>query len=548
MSTPDDRQADHRQVGDWPIGEPPSTEQMLTALRDVRAYPGSPASIEVLQTHLSIVCLAGDFVFKLKKAVALPFADFSQLAERRRICREEVRLNRRLCPDIYLGTAALRRVHGALQFATIGDDHGDHDLDVAVVMLRLPQERMLDELLARDAVQPAQLHALAQQLVNFHEAAQRGPAALAHGDPDKLSGFAADNFHELAGLAGSGLPKKLLAALAHRSKRAFLSLLPEMNARKTRGRVVDGHGDLHARNICMTDPPTIYDCIEFEPAFRCGDVATEVAFLAMDLRYRGAPKLARSFLDSYVEISRDSRIPALLPTLCSYRAMVRAKVAALAASQQELPQADRLAAKQSALRHVLLASAYGIETAHQPTWVLVCGPPASGKSRLCRELHRAVQWPHLSTDIVRKHLAGIAPTERASEEHYSEEFSKATYRKLLQRATQHTQGREAVILLDGNFATEAVRKQAQNAAAACGARIVTVHVHIDRETAIARARTRENEDGRISDAGAQVAADRYATFVAPTIGEGNEALRVAGAQGTEFIMQEVLAKLLALRA
>ena len=273
-----------------------AAEQLLSELAEAACYPERPRQIEILQTHLSVVCITDTRVYKLKKAVTLPFVDFAELSARRQACRDEVRLNRRLCEDVYLGTAGLRRIDGRLAFAELGDDAGPDDLDVAVVMRRLPQQRMLDQCVAAGTASASDLEALAARIAAFHATADRSPEITATGDPDRLAALARDNFTELAALPQHGLPAELLQAAGEASERAFAAALPRLQERAHRGRIVDGHGDLHARNICMTDPPTVYDCIEFEAGVPLyGDVATEVAFTvdgpALPRRGRSSPTL-----------------------------------------------------------------------------------------------------------------------------------------------------------------------------------------------------------------------------------------------------------------
>jgi len=517
---------------------------MIEELRDPRCYPNAPHDVRIVQTHLSVVCITDDVVYKLKKAIALPFADFTTLAARRHMCREEVRLNRRLCPDTYLGTASLRRDGGRLVFSAIDADDRDDDLDVAVVMRRLPQERMLDELLQDGDVTRDEVEGLAALVAEFHAGADRGEQARSNGDPDKLAAFAADNFTDLKQVADHGLHVPLLDATAAASARDFRALLPALRERCAAGRVVDGHGDLHARNVCMTSPPTVYDCIEFEPAFRCGDVATEVAFLTMDLRYRGAPELARAFTRAYVNASGDDALPRLLPTLESYRAMVRAKVAAMAAAEPELREQDRAASRVSARRHLWLAACTAIET-RGPWWVVVCGPPASGKSRLAARLAEASSWPHLATDVTRKQLAGLAPTEHAAPEHYTREFSDRTYDAVFAAAARATRDGGPVVLLDGNFATEARRAAAAAAARDVGAQLSVAFVHVDVETARVRAAARRHDRGNVSDADVDVTDELHAAFVPPTSDEARLLARLDGTSATDDLVDELLTAMLA---
>lgn len=515
---------------------------LVLSLRDPACFPHAPRSVQVLQTHLSIVCLADDLVFKLKKARTLPFVDFAPLAARRGFCREEVRLNRRLCPATYLGTCSLRRGpdgHG-VRFAALGDDDGPDDLDVAVVMQRLPQQRMLDELLRTHAVDATAVEALAQLVAAFHARAERSPAVRALGDPDRLAQFARDNFPELDAIADHGLPAALLTALARATERDFQRLLPLLRARAARGMVVDGHGDLHCRNICMTAPPTVYDCIEFAPAFRCGDVATENAFLVMDLRYRGAPQLAAAYERAYSAAAGDAEQAGLLPVLGCYRAMVRAKVAALAAAETELPAADRANARASARRHLELAAALALE-GRGPLWIVVFGPPASGKSTLCHALTAVAGWPHLATDVVRKELAGVPLRERARPEHYTAEFTAQTYAELLARATRASTTGSAVVVLDGNFATPAQRAAVRPPA---GTHVVFVLVHVDATTATARATQRALAPDHLSDADASITATRHASFVPPTAAEGLRHFTLDGRLATADLLATTLQLLL----
>lgn len=516
--------------------------ELLRELRATRCYPHAPREVEIVQTHLSIVCLVGHLVYKLKKPLRLPFVDFSTLELRRTICRDEVRLNRRLCPDVYLGTAALRRDANGLRFAPIGDDDSAADLDVAVVMQRLPQERMLDVLLAQQAVEPAQIEALAAQVAAFHERAQRGQEVLAAGAPRKLAAFARANFTELADRPGHGLPAALLNALATATASDFDALLPTLQRRATEGRVCDGHGDLHARNICMTTPATIYDCLEFSAEFRCGDVATENAFVAMDLRYRGAAALAATYVAAYVRASGDDQLPALLPPLVAYRAMVRAKVAAIAATEAEMPADARAASRQSALRHLVLAAACTIE--HRGAmWLVLCGPPASGKSHLARALAEATGWPHLNTDAVRKQLAGVPIDQPARAEHYTAGFSQRTYDALLANAAELTRAGQHAVVLDGNFPTPERRAQARRLAAANGAALHLAYVDVDAATALARAEARRGQ-ASISDAGPDEALRLRRQFVPPTAAEVTILAAVDGAAPVDRSVASLLATLL----
>lgn len=519
-------------------------EQLLTELADPRCYPHAPPSVDIVQTHLSVVCLAGDLVYKLKKARRLPFADFSRLDARRQFCREEVRLNRRLCPDIYLGTTALRRIGAGLRFAPVGDDEGGDVAEVAVVMRRLPADRMLDRLLEQRLVTAPQIESLARLVAAFHRTTLGDPMAHGPGDPLLLRAAERANFAELASIPDHGLDPGLLRAVDAASDGAFAAILPALQTRAPQW-IVDGHGDLHARNICMTEPPRIYDCIEFAPSFRCGDVATENAFLVMDLRYRGAPELASCYLGAYVADSGDTGQQALMPPLVAYRAMVRAKVATFAAAEPELAAADRVGARSSAARHLRLAAATLVEGCG-PLWVVVCGAPGTGKTALCRELAAIAGWPHLATDVVRKRLAGLPAGQRGDAAIYQDPFSDRTYAAVAAQATNATRRGAAVVLLDGNFPTPTRRAAAAAAAAAAGARLCCVVVTSDAATALARLSNRERarDPGDASDATVATFATLQARFEPPTAAEGIAIATIDGGGTPTEVVDRVLAALL----
>lgn len=514
------------------------------------SFPGSPASWHVIQTHISVVILTPTHAYKLKKPVRLPILDYTTVGIRLHHCTEEVRLNRRLCPQVYEGTCAvLARPDGRVVFdwqgwASASDpefaDGTEHVVDHAVVMQLLPADRMLDVLLEHGAVTAADMEAVGTRLAHFHAECRGDDEVRREGSPSRLAGFAAANFRELVAMEGHGLPMDLLDALAERTARDFQAMLPVMVNRMAAGRVRECHGDVHARNVCMTDPVAIYDCIEFSLALRAMDTAAETAFLVMDLRYRGAPHLVQPFLEAHATVSGDHGQVALMPVLVAYRAMVRAKVALLAAADAGIGASDRSSARRSALRHLHLAAAAAVEGGAR-TWLVLCGPPASGKSSLATELAERTGWHHLATDLVRKELAGLGATERGTAEHYTSTFTERTYGELLARAAAKP-GR--YLLLDGNFPTPGMRAEAAAAARRCGASVLVLHVDVDEATALQRASARAAAGTSVSDADAAVTARRRAGFAPPNATEGMPVLALDGRMTPTLLADRVLAHLL----
>lgn len=507
----------------------------IERLRDPAIYPEGVESVEILQTHLSVVVLSGDRAYKFKKAIHLPFADFTSLEQRRHFCEEELRLNRRLCAEIYEAVVELRFDEGRLSIGDTGEI-----VDFAVKMRRLPQDRMMDVLLEQNAVGRQQIEAIALQVVAFHRESTRGSEVDAWGDPEKLRDFALANFVETRGF----FPERLHAALESRTERDFARLLPVLKGRVADGHVVDGHGDLHARNICLVDPPAIYDCIEFNPGFRCGDVATEHAFLVMDLRFRGHPELAFVYLETVIRESGDEGMKGILPTLVRYRAMVRAKVSAILSGEKEIRGDERAASAEIASRYLRLAAASAIEE-DGPWWLIFCGLPASGKSSVAEALREASggAWPVLSSDRVRKELAGVAPNEPLSESFYSDEFSHRTYTELLERAKAATDSR-AVVILDANFRERRERSLARESARAAEARLAILRVDADEAIVIERLASRKQDPTSVSDADRAVYEKLKARYEVPQEEEADQLIPVNGDLEPGAAVDGILAALL----
>jgi aminoglycoside phosphotransferase family enzyme/predicted kinase len=524
------------------LGQSVMNEAIIECLSQGGCYPGNPREVSIVQTHLSVVCLAGENVYKLKKPIRLPFVDFSTCERREYFCREEVRLNRRLCPDIYRDVVPLYRTEWGWSFL---EETGAEVADYAVWMRRLPKERMMNELLRVDGVEESDVRSVARVVAGFHREADRGPQVLEAGSPRRLWEYAMNNYDETVDMVGQVFDETLHHALEERTRADFARILPGLEDRMREGRVVDGHGDLHARNICLCDPVAIYDCIEFNAGFRCGDVATENAFMMMDLMYRGHRDLAAAYLDAYVAESGDDGQREVLPPLVRYRAMVRAKVGALAAGEHELPEDDRAEARRSACRHLNLVAASAIEE-DGPALIIACGLPATGKSHVFGRLSAEAGWPCLVSDQVRKELAGSAPEECLAEEFYTPEFSRKTYGELMVQAGALLG--KGPVLVDANFRTTELRREAGKVARAAQAPLLVVYFETSDDVIGRRLTQREESAGGVSDAGRVVHAKLRGGFERPVKDEGVPVLRVDGGVAAGETVAKVLAELLKIRA
>ncbi|GGW42218.1 hypothetical protein GCM10010503_18230 [Streptomyces lucensis JCM 4490] len=445
-----------------------------------------PVRAEVRETHTAVLFFVGDRVCKVKKPVDLGFLDYSTAASRRAACEREVAVNRRFAPDVYLG---------------VGEFHGPGAPapEPVVVMRRMPEGRRLARLVRAGAPVDDVLRAVARHLAAWHADAPRGPEVDEQGTRDALSARWEATFAQIRALAADGLVLDEAAEAERLVRRYLAGREPLFGARIEQRRVVDGHGDLLADDIfCLDDGPRVLDCLEFDDALRHVDGLDDAAFLAMDLEQLGAPEAAAYFLAQYGEYSGDPAPPSLWHHYIAYRAFVRAKVSLIQAGQGA-PGAEaaarRLAA--AALRHLRTAAV---------RLTLVGGLPGSGKSTLSGALADRLGVTLLSSDRLRKELAGIPPEQSAAAPYgeglYTPEWTARTYGALLDRAAVLLSRGESVVL-DATWSDAGQREAALRVADRTSADLVALRCHVPGEVSAARLSTRAPG---ASDADAAVAA------------------------------------------
>lgn len=429
---------------------------ILAGLSDPAAYPNPPDHVEVRQTHISAVFLAGDFVYKVKKPLSLGFLDFGTLAQRRHYCEEEVRLNRRLAPHVYLGVVPITADAGGLRVEGAGEP-----VEWAVKMIRLPEGTSLLDRLCHRSVDAAEMVRLAVFLAEFHRTTAGGPAVAAGGRFAVVAGNARDNFTQAEAHVGATLSRAVFARLRVLTDVHLDRLRPLIEARAGRGVPRDTHGDLHLDHVYFhaDGRPFAIDCVEFADRFRHADPAADLAFLLMDLRYHHRPDLAAELERAYVRASGDRELAELLPFYVAYRAVVRAKVEGMKRAEAEVPAAERAAAVERARGHWLLALGVLEEPARRPALVFVGGLSGTGKSHLARRLAAAAGFEVIRSDVVRKELAGVGETDRGHLELYDPAHTERTYAECLARADARLfEGKRVVI--DATFRTAAHRRAA----------------------------------------------------------------------------------------
>lgn len=480
--------------------ETPSTTGLdaLSAheVREAIARIGLPGELVECETHVSRVFLAGDRAYKLKKPVVFAFLDAGTPARRRELCREEVRLNRRLAPDLYLGVRAVVRTAAGYELAA--QDAPDAR-EYLVEMRRYDERETMAARLTRGELRSADVVAVAQRLAAFHEGA--APVAATAAASPALERRILQNAHELLALVDQRAEVEHVLAL-ERFAHAFVVTHAEgLEARARRGRIREGHGDLRAEHVLLDGDVRIVDCLEFDRGLREVDVGDDLAFLLMDLVARGGERFAAALVSAYREAGGDPGDDATLAFYASQRALIRAKVALLGSAQH--PPESAAHGHQSAAARDLLALAERFAwQARLPLAVVLCGVPASGKSHLGERLAEISGLALLSSDVTRKGLAGLAPHQRAGDAAYGAESSRLTYAELGRRAREEIAERGGV-LLDATFRHVACREAFAGAFAAA-APVVFVECVAPAAVLAHRARLRERDPSRVSDATAAI--------------------------------------------
>lgn len=410
------------------------SNSLVEALRDEKCYPHPVSRIRILETHISWVVLTGQYAYKIKKPVSLGFLDFSTLEKRRLNCMEELRLNRRFAPRLYLDVV---RISGTTEHPLL--DHSGAPIEYAVKMLQFSQDALASRLLDAGKLAPQQLEIFASTLCAFHAAAQSTGPDDAFGTPQAALDFALQNFAQLLALPGLRADSTAIESLREWSKQEHASKQTVFANRLKAGSVRECHGDLHLGNIVSINGVlTPFDCIEFSPVLRWNDVMSEVAFLLMDLHDHKHPELAWLFLNAYLERTGDYSGLALLKFFLVYRAMVRAKVHGIRAHQPEVTSAERLRLIAACRGYLDLGAAFAQAT--RPALIISHGVSGSGKSRVTGVLMQQIGAVRIRSDVERKRRFGLTAASRGSKSidaaMYGEHATRELYDHLAQLARE----------------------------------------------------------------------------------------------------------------
>jgi len=467
--------------------------ELVKALLKPEAYPEKPGKIELVQTQMSFVFLTKEFVYKVKKAVDLGYLDYTTLDKRNFYCQKELELNRRLCPEAYLGVVPITQDRGAIRIGGRGEA-----IEYAVRMRRLPQKAMMDVLLANDGVSVEMITGVAQKLAAFHQKAETNAEISAFGEIKAVTRNTDENFDQTEKYIGRTISKDNYQRIKNYTNSFVGENAPLFNKRIKEGRIRDCHGDLHAAHICFADDICIYDCIEFNDRFRYCDVASEMAFLAMDLDHYGRADLSRSLVNAYVDESGDKELLELLGFYKGYRAYVRGKVESFKLDDPYISKGEKEKTLEVAASYFDLARAY---TRLKPVLFITVGLVGTGKSTLAKALAGRLGLAVISSDITRKQLTGVPLTEHRFEGFdggiYSAELSRRTYDKLFSGAGDILSDGGSVVL-DASFIRAEERLKAKRLAQEAGADFFIIECTLDEKNIKRRLEGRLKE-GTVSD-------------------------------------------------
>ena len=475
--------------------------ELIRFLNQPDSYPHKPEKVEHIQTHISHVFIAPPYVFKIKKPVDLGFLDYSTLEKRKKFCRREVELNRRLTDDVYLGVISVIRKGN--EFTLTEDDTSDDVIEYSVKMNKLPEQYFLHSYIKNDSLTRRHLDRVAEKLADFYHSQKPGKEILKWGEVEKIRYNTDENFSQTEQFIERTIEENTFTAIKQFTNRFYERNNELFQKRIDEQRIVDGHGDLHLDHIHITpERVQIYDCIEFNERFRFGDLAADLAFLAMDLDFNNCWQEERYFIDQMAEKLGDADLLEIIDFYKCYRAYVKGKVKSIQSAEEEVPKADRKKAAKLASRYFNLSLRYAL-LGSNPIALIVMGRVGTGKSTIAEHLSDKLGIEHFASDRIRKTLANLPLTERTPNTErsslYSYEMSAKTYSRLMDKAEEHLDKGESVIL-DATFSNKQGRKRFVKMLESRPANYCFIETQASDEVIKKRLQSRENKSDVISDA------------------------------------------------
>jgi aminoglycoside phosphotransferase family enzyme/predicted kinase len=482
---------------------PPSSsmQDRVAEMMDPRLYGAGVKRVRMIQTHTSWVFLTGTRAYKVKKPVNFGFLDYTLLSARRFFCKEEFRLNQILSPDIYIEVLPITETRGRLKLGGRGNV-----IDYCLAMKELPQDRIMTEQLKKGLVTFEHIDQIAKSIAGFHAQADRGPDVAQYGSTKTIRFNWDENFAQTEAFRGKTITQLAFGETKAAVERFIADKQALFRRRRAAGFVRRCHGDLHSKNIFVLPSHRsdksdgsdirIFDCIEFNPRFSCSDVASEIAFMAMDLDYWGRKDLADFFVERYVVHTGDGGLLRLLNFYKCYRAYVRGKVTSFVLNDPGVGPTDKAEAKRTACEYFELSRRYACSLATRPKLVVMMGLPGVGKTYVAQRLAERTGAFHFLSDSVRKQLLGIPVGERQLADYgkgiYGGDIGRRTYDELLRRSRVYLSAGLSVIA-DATFLSEDSQERAGDTAARSHVPVLFVFVDCPERVVRSRLRRRAGE-------------------------------------------------------
>lgn len=432
-----------------------ATKRMIAFLRKPSSYSNHPAEVQIKQTHASILAIAPPYVYKVKKQVNLGFLDFTSLPQRKANCERELRLNSRLCAGLYVGIVPIVLRNGELHFGSDGQV-----VDYALQMKQLADGFFMNQLLQQGQLKIDKIEPVLERLKNFYTTQPADASIATYGNMAHMKVNTDENMASLQADVKDNTHKVVLKAISSFVDTFYEKFRLLFDKRVKEHRIKDCHGDLHLDHIHLQDGKVcIYDCIEFNDRFRYIDVASDIAFLAMDLDFYGRPDLSAYVANRMAELLHDPDLKLLMDFYKCYRACVRAKVETIKCGEKEISAQERKISLEYATHYISLALQYAI-FGSRPTVLIVCGKVGSGKSTLAKRLTELLHWKYIGSDEIRKQQAGL-PLYKRTDAHkrkwvYARERSEQVYNTLLTTSLAHVHNYRSMVV-DATFGQAAHR-------------------------------------------------------------------------------------------
>ena len=519
------------------------SEEFIRFLKQPESYPHKPDNVEHIQTHISHVFIAPPYVYKFKKQVNFEFLDFSSLDKRKHYCEQEVRLNQRMCGDTYIDVVPVYKTGDTWTF---DESAGQQPFEYAVWMKQLSGKDFLIEDVRNGTLSLSQIDRVISKLVPFYEQQSPETNVLEWGSPEKIKINTDENFEQTKAFIGDsidGAAYNTIQTFTGRYLNQYQSLFEK---RISQGRIVDGHGDLHLEHIHLTkNRVCIYDCIEFNDRFRYLDIASDIAFLAMDLDFNGYKNESNYLVQQMSDKLDDPGLMRLADFYKCYRAYIRGKVKSMESREEEVGATGRKQASRLARNYFSLALKYAV-TGSKPTILVFMGRIASGKSTLAEEVAARLDIEHFSSDVIRKESAGLpidvrTPSEKRKDLYHKESTIK-TYEAMFTKAKNDV-GKGKNVVLDATFGKRNLREQLLSFFDDTESTIRFIEAQAPEEVRKKRLAKRSDKNKIISDARLEDFEMLNQNYEEPSDGELTERIHIDSDQPIEKNLHEIFLKL-----